>query len=173
MARAIPGRLPAGSFSSIFGTVIAGLHPDTGRKYTMVEPQMGGWGATNERDGLDAMFSTNHGNTFNCPVEICEARYGLDVVHKQLGKKLSNQTGFSGGAGVSVMYEARATASLSVGYTRAKVPVWSLNDQLCGGTNSMTILRASGENEHHQFASGISLEAGDRVLIETASGGNA
>ena len=173
MAKVCPGRLPAGSFASIFGTVISGIHPDTRRKFAMVEPQMGGWGATDTRDGLDAMFSTNHGNTFNCPVEICEARYGLEVVHKQLGDKPHNETGFSGGAGVSVMYEARAAASLSVGYTRANIPVWSLNKQPPGGTNSMTIQRSSGEHEHHQFASGISLTAGDRVLIETASGGNA
>ena len=173
MAKVCPGRLPAGSFASIFGTVISGTHPDTKRKFAMVEPQMGGWGATDTRDGLDAMFSTNHGNTFNCPVEICEARYGLEVVHKQLGDKPHNERGFTGGAGVSVMYEARAAASLSVGYTRANIPVWSLNDQPPGGTNSMTIQRSSGEHEHHQFASGINLMAGDRVLIETASGGNA
>ena len=173
MARACPGRLPAGSFASIFGTVISGTHPDTGRKYAMVEPQMGGWGATEDRDGLDAMFSPNHGNTFNCPVEICEARYGLDVVHKRLATAPRNPSGQSGGAGVSVMYEARAAASLSVGYTRAKVPVWSSNDQAPGGTNSMTIQRCSGVREVHQFASGVALREGDRVLIEAASGGNA
>ncbi len=77
MAQALPERLPAGHFASVCGTVIAGDHPDTGRRFTMVEPQMGGWGATTERDGLDAMYSTSHGETFNCPVEICEAlRYG-------------------------------------------------------------------------------------------------
>jgi N-methylhydantoinase B len=173
MARICPGRLPAGSFASIFGTVIAGIHPDTQRRYTMVEPQMGGWGATEKRDGVDAMFSTNHGNTFNCPIEICEARYGLNVIHKQLAEGPRVTQGFSGGAGVSVMYEARATTSLSIGYTRAKVPVWSLNDRPPGGTNSMTIQRRSGEQEYHQFASGITLEPGDQVLIKTASGGNA
>ncbi len=173
MARAIPGRLPAGSFSSIFGTVIAGQHPDTGRKYTMVEPQMGGWGATSDRDGLSAMFSPNHGNTFNCPVEICEARYGLNVVQKELTERLSNVIGYTGGHGVSVTYEARAPASFSVGYTRAKKPVWSLNDQAPGGTNAMTIQRVSGPDEHHQFASGVALQSGDWVLIKTANGGNA
>lgn len=173
MAKACPGRLPAGSFSSIFGTVLTGRHPDTGRKYAMVEPQMGGWGATEDRDGLDAMFSTNHGNTFNCPVEICEARYGLNVIHKHLSDRPPNPGGRTGGQGVSICYEARAEASLSVGYTRAQVPVWSLNDQPPGGKNAMTIHRESGEREAHQFASGITLHPGDKVLIETASGGNA
>lgn len=176
MANALPGCLPAGSFSSIFGTVITGAHPDTGRRYAMVEPQMGGWGATNDRDGADAMFSTNHGDTFNCPVEICEARYGLNVVHKRLAEAPHSDrnhiTGYKGGQGVSVMYETRTAANLSVGYTRAEVPVWSLNKQPSGGKNAMTIKRVSGELETHQFVSGLTLQAGDQVLIETASGGN-
>ena len=172
MARAIPGRLPAGSFSSIFGTVIAGRHPDTGRRYTMVEPQMGGWGATRARDGMNAMFSTSHGDTFNTPVEICEARYGLNVVHKSLADRKKSDTVHSGGLGVSVLYEMRTEASLSVGYTRARVPVWSLGQVAAGGLNTMHVIRVSGEREYHRFVSGKTLNAGDRILIETANGGN-
>ncbi len=37
-------RLPAGHFASICGTFIGGRHPDTGRHFTIVEPQVGGWG---------------------------------------------------------------------------------------------------------------------------------
>ncbi len=172
MARALPGRLPAGSFSSIFGTVIAGTHPDTGRRYTMVEPQMGGWGATSTRDGMNAMFSTSHGDTFNTPVEICEARYGLDVVHKSLADRPAQDAQYLGGRGVSVLYQTRAEASLSVGYTRGVVPVWSLDQAPPGGKNAMHILRGSGETEYHRFISGARLKPGDRVLIETAFGGN-
>ncbi|MFT4959078.1 MAG: N-methylhydantoinase B [Paracoccaceae bacterium] len=172
LARVLPNRLPAGSFSSIFGTVIAGKHPDTSRKYTMVEPQMGGWGATSKRDGMDAMFSSSHGDTFNCPVEICEARYGLNVVHKSLGDRADIGTGYRGGRGVSLMYELRTDATLSVGYTRAKIPVWSANGAAPGGKNAMQILRATGAIETYQFASGIDLAKGDRVLIETAYGGH-
>ena len=43
--------LPAGHFSSICGTFIGGIHPDTGRQYTIIEPQLGGWGAWDGSDG--------------------------------------------------------------------------------------------------------------------------
>ena len=89
MALEMPERLPAGHFGSICGTVIAGVHPDTGRMFTMVEPQMGGWGATSMRNGLHSMYSSSHGETFNCPVEICEARYGLNVGWKRLSDEES------------------------------------------------------------------------------------
>ena len=172
MACAMPGRLPAGSFSSIFGTVIAGKHPDTGRRYTMVEPQMGGWGATTERAGMNAMFSTSHGDTFNCPVEICEARYGLYVVHKSLGAAKPSTSQYSGGRGVSLMYELRGDANLSVGYTRAVIPVWSTPGSESGGKNSMQINRKNGKIEEYRYISGLNLRCGDKILIETASGGN-
>ncbi len=172
MAKAMPGKLPSGSFSSIFGTVIAGRHPDTGRHYTMVEPQMGGWGATSERGGMDAMFSISHGDTFNCPVEVAEARYGLTVVQKALGELPCSEGIRAGGRGVTLEYEMRGRASLSAGYTRARIPVWSAQGSPPGGRNSMHVLRASGKREYHRFVSGAVLDVGDRILIETASGGN-
>ena len=108
MAHALPERLPAGHFASICSTVLAGTHPDTGHRFTMVEPQMGGWGATRSRDGLDAMYSTNHGDTFNCPVEICEARYGIDVGYKRLNETAEGGGQHAGGKGLSVRYHLRA-----------------------------------------------------------------
>jgi N-methylhydantoinase B len=172
MARSLPDLLPAGSFSSIFGTVISGRHADTGRRYAMVEPQMGGWGATRDRNGMNAMFSTSHGDTFNCPVEICEARYGLGVVHKRLDEGPEVSSGHAGGLGVSLCYEVMAPASLSAGYTRARIPVWSLGGAAPGGRNSLTVIRGDGNRETHQFVSGLNLAVGDRVLIRTAQGGN-
>lgn len=173
MALSMPDRLPAGSFSSIFGTVIAGKHPDTSRSFAMVEPQMGGWGATSTRNGMSAMYSTSHGDTYNCPVEICEARYGLEVDHKRLSERPESKSRHIGGHGTSVQYRLRASASVSVGYTRGRVPVWSQQGCPPGGLNSMTIRRANGKEEQYQFVSGLELSPNDRILIETAYGGNA
>ena len=171
LADAMPDFLPAGHFASIFGTVIAGQHPDTGRRYAMVEPQMGGWGATMERPGQNAMFSTNHGDTFNCPVEIAEARYGFEVAEKTLAFGPVDATVHSGGAGVRVAYRLRSAATLSVGYSHADVPVWSLAGAPPGGLNRLTVRRTSGATERHHFGSDIALAAGDVVDIETAHGG--
>jgi len=172
LARAMPEVLPAGHFASICGTVIAGQHPDTGRRYTMVEPQMGGWGATSERDGMDAMYSTSHGDTFNCPVEICEARYGLEVEYKRLGERKIVKAKYHGGRGVSLRYRLRAEAILSVGFTRNRVPVWSGIGADAGGNNRIAVSSESGERRELSLESGVILEAGDTVIIDTAAGGN-
>ncbi len=171
MAEAMPERLPAGHFASICGTVIAGAHPDNGRRYTMVEPQMGGWGASATADGLDAMYSASHGETFNCPVEICEARYGIDVGWKQLSEADDGNGLHHGGKGLSVRYRPRGRAILSAGYSRNKQPAWGLNGGHAGGTNGIAIHRKTGEREQHSFVSGLTIEPGDEILIETANGG--
>jgi N-methylhydantoinase B len=171
MARAMPERLPAGHFASICGTVIAGSHPDTGRRFTMVEPQMGGWGATCTRDGLDAMYSASHGETFNCPVEICEARYGIDVGYKRLNEDGGGRGLHSGGRGLSVSYRPRSSAVLSAGYSRNRIPVWGSAGGEDGGTNGIAVVRRDGRREDHAFVSGLGLEPGDEILIRTANGG--
>ncbi|MEO4042567.1 hydantoinase B/oxoprolinase family protein [Hoeflea sp. CAU 1731] len=171
IARAMPDRLPAGHFASICGTVIAGQHPDHGRRFTMVEPQMGGWGATTESDGLDAMYSCSHGETFNCPVEIAETRYGLDVEYKTLNDSGEGSGLHKGGKGLSLAYTLRGPALLSAGYSRTRQPVWGLNGGEAGGTNGFAIRRRDGTTTDHAFASGVELEAGDTILIHTANGG--
>ncbi len=171
MARAMPERLPAGHFASICGTVIAGRHPDTGRRYTMVEPQMGGWGATSKRDGLDAMYSASHGETFNCPVEICEARYGIDVGYKRLNETDEGRGLHAGGKGLEISYRPRGHAVLSAGYSRNKQPVWGLDGGGDGGTNGIAIVRAAGAREDHAFVSGLKVDPGDEVVVSTANGG--
>jgi N-methylhydantoinase B len=171
LARAMPERLPAGSFASICGTVLAGKHPDTGRRYTMVEPQMGGWGATAERDGLDAMYSCSHGETYNCPVEIAEARYGLEVGYKSLRDSEAGRGLHSGGRGLSVSYRMRGDALLSAGYSRNRVPVWGLAGGEDGGTNGFAVRHKDGSSEERAFASGVRLRAGDEIVINTANGG--
>jgi N-methylhydantoinase B len=171
MAKALPERLPAGHFGSICSTVLAGVHPDTGHRFTMVEPQMGGWGATPARDGLHAMYTTNHGDTFNCPVEIAEARYGLDVGFKRLGHGEEGRGRHSGGKGLSVSYRPRGRVVMSAGYSRNRLPVWGSAGGEDGGTNRISVLRAAGRREDLAFASGVVIEPGDEILIRTANGG--
>ena len=69
LAPHVGGRLPAGGFSSICGTIVAGVHPDTGRFFTIIEPQVGGWGASSVADGSAAIVNGFHGATYNCPAE--------------------------------------------------------------------------------------------------------
>ncbi len=175
LAEALPDRLPAGHFGTIGGVVIAGSHPETGRPVTMVEPQMGGWGASAGRAGPDAMFSASHGETFNCPVEIAEARYGLRVLSRGLSEEPGGAGRHPGGRGVESLFELAGPAVLSAGFSHVVAPVWGLAGGGPGGRNALTVERADGRadgrREAHGAVSGLALQAGDRVRIRTAGGG--
>jgi N-methylhydantoinase B len=172
MAGAAPERFPAGHFASICGTVIAGRHPETGQRYTMVEPQMGGWGATATRDGVNAQFSYGHGETFNCPVEIAEARYGLAFRRLALNDEPGGAGRHNGGKGVVKEFAVRgAETQMSIGYSRHRQPAWGLAGGAPGSTNRVEIDRGDGSREIYALASGLQLAAGDVVRIITAQGG--
>lgn len=165
--------LPAGSFASIFGVVIAGEHPDTGRRYTMVEPQMGGWGATPERPGNDAMFSTNHGDTFNCPIEVAEARYGFEVISKALGETGKAEGEHAGGRGVRTRYRMRGRGVMSAGFSHGAVPVWGLPGASEGGLNALLLSQGGQARAQPTFVSKLKVEPGDEIEVATAHGGGA
>ncbi len=172
LAPHVEGRLPAGHFASVCGTVIGGRHPDTGRHFTIVEPELGGWGASEGHDGTTAMFSAVHGETFNCPAEISEARNGLFVDSIRLNDTAGGAGQFRGGKGIKIDYRIRSDGNfLTCGYTRSRVAPWGLAGGQPGTPNYIEVRRASGAVERHAFATGIRLDAGDVVGVVTGNGG--
>jgi N-methylhydantoinase B len=172
LAKAAPERFPAGHFASICGTVLAGRHPKTGRRFTMVEPQMGGWGATATREGVNAQFSSGHGETFNCPVEIAEARYGLNYRQLSLNDEPGGEGRHRGGRGLVKEFAIEGPETeMSIGYSRHRQKVWGLAGGAPGTTNRVEIDRNGGGRETHAFVSGLPLAVGDVVRIITAQGG--
>jgi N-methylhydantoinase B len=164
-------RLPAGGFASVCGTFIGGRHPDTGRLFTIVEPQVGGWGASAWRDGNSAMFSQFHGDTFNCPVEVAEARYGLYVDRLELNTEAGGEGRHCGGRGIILEYRVRGDDTfLTCAYTRSLYGPWPLAGGHVGSANYVEVVRTNGTSSRHAVASGIQLEAGDVIRIHTASG---
>ncbi len=172
LAQRFPERLPAGNFASVCATIIGGRHPDTGRIFTLVEPEIGGWGAEAGRDGNNAVYSGLHGETFNCPVEVCEARYGLYVERVSLNDEPGGHGQFRGGRGICIDYRIRSDENfLTCGYTRAVVPPWGLAQGLDGTPNYVEVIRQDGTQERYAMASNISLDAGDLVRVRTGAGG--
>ncbi|MCX5497794.1 hydantoinase B/oxoprolinase family protein [Kaistia dalseonensis] len=172
LAPHLPGLVPAGNFASICGTVVGGPHPDHGRHYTIVEPQLGGWGAQVGRDGNSAIFSGFHGDTFNCPAEVAEARYGLAVDRMALNPTPGGEGEWRGGKGINVHYRVRADNNfLSVGYTRSRIPPWGVDGGLDGTPNYVEVLRPGGAAERYSFGTDIPLNIGDVVKVVTGNGG--
>lgn len=172
LANHFPGVVPAGNFASICGRVMGGTHPDTGRHYTIVEPQVGGWGAWENADGPSGQFSGFHGETFNCPAEIAEARYGMFVDQVALNAEPGGEGQWRGGKGIEVHYRVRGDNNfLSLGYTRSRMPPWGANGGNDGSLNYVELRRTDGRVERYDFATNVVVNTDDVIRIVTANGG--
>ncbi|HEY0415840.1 MAG TPA: hydantoinase B/oxoprolinase family protein [Gaiellaceae bacterium] len=163
--------LPAGGFASICGTFIGGPHPDTGRHFTIVEPQVGGWGASASRDGASAMFSAVHGDTYNCPAEVAEARYGLYVDRIVLNTSDGGEGRFRGGKGIVVDYRVRSDGCFfTCAYTRNRHRPWPLAGGCEGSPNYAEIIRADGTVEEYAVVTALPVDEGDVIRLHTGNG---
>jgi N-methylhydantoinase B len=164
--------LPAGSFASICGTFIGGPHPDTGRHFTIVEPQVGGWGASAVADGNSAMFSGFHGDTFNCPAEVAEARYGLYVERLSLNEAPGGEGEHRGGRGIVLEYRVRSNGCFfTCAYTRNKHKPWPLAGGREGSPNYAEVVRTDGSVEEYAVVTALEVNEGDLIRIHTGNGG--
>jgi N-methylhydantoinase B len=154
------------------GTFIGGRHPDTGRHFTIVEPQVGGWGGSAARDGNNAMFSGFHGDTFNCPVEVAETRYGLYVDRLALNDEPGGEGEFRGGKGIVLEYRVRSDGCFfTCAYTRNKHRPWALEGGLEGSPNYVEVVRADGSVETYAVVTTLEVNHDDVIRIHTGSGG--
>jgi N-methylhydantoinase B len=172
LAPALHGRLPAGHFASICGTFIGGPHPDTGRHFTIVEPQVGGWGASAQGDGNSAIFSGFHGETYNCPAEVAETRYGLYVDRMALNDAPGGDGEHRGGKGIVVDYRVRTDGCFfTCAYTRNTHLPWSAAGGLEGSPNLAEVIRADGSREEYAVVTGLTVNENDVIRIRTGNGG--
>ncbi len=172
LAPVLGGRLPAGHFASICGTFIGGPHPDTGRHFTIVEPQVGGWGGSARGDGNSGIFSGFHGETFNCPAEVAETRYGLYVDQIALNDAPGGEGEHRGGKGIVVDYRVRNDGCFfTCAYTRHTHLPWAVDGGLEGSPNVAEIIRRDGTREQYAVVTGLTVNDGDVIRVRTGNGG--
>lgn len=171
LAEKIPELLPAGGFASVCGTLFGGIHPDTGRPYAVIEPELGGWGGSPHGDGNSGQFSALHGETYNCPAEVAEARYGVTVDYLSFHDEEGGAGFHRGGKGVRIDYRIRSdNAWLTVAYTRSKVLPWPLLGGESGSANHVIIARANGEKERYSVVTGLTLNTNDIIRVMSGTG---
>jgi N-methylhydantoinase B len=171
IAEEMTDQLPAGGFASVCGTLFGGVHPDTGRPYAVIEPELGGWGGSPLSDGNPGQFSALHGETYNCPAEVAEARYGVTVDYLSFHDEDGGAGLHRGGKGVRIDYRMRSdNAWLTVAYTRSKVLPWPLKGGREGSPNHIEIVRSDGSIEDYSVVSGLTVNAGEVIRVLTATG---
>ena len=173
-----PGRGPrviACDQGSSNNLLIAG-HTPKGERYVIYEYPEGGWGGTEGKDGLNAVFSIV-GNTWNIPVEVVEMQFPVRVERYELRQDSGGPGRFRGGLGVNRYYRVLSPeAELSIMGNRCKVPPWGLYGGRSGALAAY-VINCGQPNERLASpvflskGSMIPLQGGDIVCQRTAGGG--
>jgi N-methylhydantoinase B len=173
LAPVLPHRLPAGHFLSVCGVVLAGLHPDTGELFLLVEPQAGGWGAGATKDGENGLVCVGDGETYVIPVEVCETRYGVLV--DQYGFDITDGGAgrYRGGRGLVRDYRITAEEAWFTGtFGRHKFLPWGMVGGQPGSRNYTKIIFADGrEPDIFGKTARYHLKKGDVARLITGTGG--
>lgn len=172
LAPHMPDRLPAGHYGSVCATVIAGPHPDTGDFFLLVEPLAGGWGAARDADGQNGQFCVGNGETFNIPVEVTEARYGVRVDRFGFHSQDGGAGRFRGGKGLVLEYRVLGDgAFVSTTFGRYRYRPWAMEGAEEGSPNFAEVIRSDGEVIRFSKTARLPLGRGDVVRLVTGTGG--
>jgi N-methylhydantoinase B len=170
LAQAIPHRIPAASQGTMNNLTIGGIDPRTGREFSYYETVAGGMGARPRRDGMSATH-THMTNSLNTPAEALEYAYPLRVREYRIRKGSGGKGRCKGGDGAIREIETLAHARMSLLSDRRKRAPYGLRGGKDGECGRAFIIRGDGSREELTSKGSWTLEAGDRVRIETPSGG--
>ncbi|HEY0121081.1 MAG TPA: hydantoinase B/oxoprolinase family protein [Rhizobium sp.] len=173
LAPLVPSRFSAGSYSSLCVVYISGKDRN-GQPFIHIEPQHGGWGASEEADGAGALIALTDGDTYNYSVEAIEARFPLRV--KSYGYNVEAGTGAGrrrGGFGIVREYEILSKDASAYGsFGRTRTRPWGMDGGGSGTVNALQIASAGdGTVRTYGRIAHIDLNAGDILRVITGGGG--
>lgn len=172
LAGLMPERFSAGSYTSLCVVYISGKD-SAGQPFIHIEPQHGGWGASKDADGANALIALTDGDTYNYSVEVIEARFPLMVRRYQLNTESGSGAGrHRGGFGVIRDYEILGDgASAYCSFGRTETAPWGIEGGTPGTTNLLQVEESAGQVRNFGREPHIALKSGDLVRIITGGGG--
>ena len=76
---ALADTVPAAHYGDGMIFQFTGISPRTGELFLGNEPHVGGWGASQGRDGEDGMIWTLSGNFHDMPIEVFESKFPAHI----------------------------------------------------------------------------------------------
>lgn len=173
LASHLPNRLAAGHLLSVCAVTLSGVHQDTDEPFLIVEPSVGGWGASEGNDGASGQFCIADGETYNVPVEVAETRYGVLLDEYSLRTDGAGAGEYIGGKGVVRSYRALTDKqAATVTFGRNKYYPWGIEGGHEGSPNEFLVKKADGSVDGpFGVYPRYPLMKDDVVELRTATGG--
>ena len=170
LAPALPDQIPAAHKGDMGGCSIGGYRPD-GQRFLLMNIFGGGWGGRPHEDGESASVSICQGDVRSAPIELQEIQYPFLIERFALRTDSGGAGRYRGGLGVDLTYRALQACVANVNCERTKDPPWGLNGGRPGAVNEATLIRVDGSERKLKKATGVTMQAGDRLIFSTAGGG--
>jgi N-methylhydantoinase B len=170
LSKAIPDRIPAASQGTMNNLTIGGIDPRSGREFSYYETVAGGMGARPVADGMNATH-THMTNSLNTPAEALEYAYPLRVRAYRIRPGSGGKGKHKGGDGAVREIETLAHARMAMLSDRRRRAPYGLQGGADGEKGRAFIIRRDGSRRQLTSKGSSDMEPGDRVRIETPSGG--
>lgn len=165
LAKAVPTLIPAASQGTMNNVAMGKIDSTSGKRWDYYETLAGGMGGGPNKPGLSCAHS-HMTNTLNTPVESLEMNYPLRVRRYAVRCGSGGKGQHPGGDGIIREYEFLEPCELSLLTERRLHSPWGL---LGGGVGKVGINKLNGREIEGKCT--LSVNAGDRLLIETPGGG--
>lgn len=178
LAQALPDLVPAASQGTMNNLTVGGFH--NGRQFIYYETIGGGHGGGPQGPGISGRQS-HMTNTLNTPVEALEYALPLRVLEYALRPGSAGAGRGPGGDGIIREYQFLVPATITINSERRILAPYGLRGGLPGKRGSNRLIRVDLDPDSPAFGSTVELalggkhsmtvEAGDRLIIETPGGG--
>ncbi len=172
LASAIPDKIPAAYYGVSYVAALSSpdrVEKDERRVYFEIE--VGGWGAYPGGDGADG-FSAGFHNLANSPVEMCESIFPVIFTEYGFIPDSGGDGKFRGGLGLAREWQLdEEWGVLSGNFDRFRHPPYGLHGGEPGSKGRFIHTRGDTVTELPSKISGLKLQRGDRVRLETSGGG--
>jgi N-methylhydantoinase B len=164
--------LSTAGFGEHVQILAGGVDPDTNQECVWYEHPVGGWGATSQKDGEDALMSLN-ANCRNTPTEVFETRFPSWAIRRFALRENSGGEGkYWGGKGIIKEYELlKGSARISLASDRKKFAPYGFCGGRPGKTSKFTLVSGNQSTDLPSKLSNLKMSPGDRLIVESPGGG--
>lgn len=170
LACALPGRVAACYYGVSYAYAVSLESAEERQLYFDLE--CGGWGGHPQADGASG-FSCGFHNIANTPVEMIETEYPLTFLEYGLAADSGGAGTTRGGLGLRRAFRVDAPRGhFTANLDRFTHPPYGLAGGAPGAPGRLTLTRADGRRQElPSKVSGVALNSGDSVCLQTAGGG--
>lgn len=148
-----------------------GVDPRSGEPYVFYDMPVGGWGATPDKGGEDALFTLN-ANCENTPVEVFETRFPWRIRRMALRTASGGSGEHRGGRGMVKEYELlHGEALLSLASDRVDFQPYGLEGAASGASAEFELWTTEGRRRLPPKLTNLRVAAGDVIVAATSGGG--